>query len=757
MTQSLTVAERILYHLYQYIKLEDKYEAPFDVTQDGIAQSCGISRAHAAIELKKLKDGGQILEKLSHVRKAKSRRKVYFLTQEGKAKANKIVEYVRIEKISTDVDSSRISQGSGPARKLRRHISAIPQLKQFFGREDELSMLRACSDDDSIDLISVVGLGGIGKTTLLAKYAKESKSSIFWFTLNEWETEISLLKALSTFLDETGDSRLSNYLKSDRVDLGEVGYLLAESLSENRRILMIDDFDKAPRLEHIVKMIILNAGPNKTAISSESKPELLDEMLRAGKNVKEITLGGIDENAALEILKSRGITGEIAETIAKMTDYHPLLLNFITPNDEIAAKQEMTNFVKKTLLKEISDNDISVIEKCSVLRRPFLAEYLLKDERHVLRLPIFYHISGNHVMHEIVRRIVYDQISTEDRRENHSRAADFYLEERNLAERLFHLILSGRYIESEMLIHSHSDELLVAESPKNLLDEIGLIPPRISKYAASVRILAARASALSGDEKGAVESLKALAKSETGDQKSEVLLELANRPIDRRYRKRLFNDLNDIMVTDGISPRQKSKIALSLANMKFADGDIGACDQYISSGLTNAANSFSLDTVSSLNRLRANVLIFKEKYPEAIDFLSQTAPSFNGQFRPVYHRLLARALAEMGKIDEALANLQSGIEVAEGNGLFKDLADLLLEFGAIKLASKELDGAAESCYRCIEVASSLEDKSILGLAYLNLAQIEAERGNQKEADENREMSRKLAIDDGMPESITHHR
>ena len=228
MTQTLTVAEKILYHLSQYIKSEDKYEVPFDVTQDGIAQSCGISRAHAAIELKKLREGEQIIEKLSHVRRAKSRRKVYFLTPDGKDKASKIVEHVRAEKVNTGVDASRISQGTGPAKRARRHSSALPQPKQFFGREKEMSSIISLMEDDTAEIILVTGLGGIGKTTLLSKVAKESKSSIFWFSLNEWETELSLLKALAEFLEESGDSRLVNYLKADRIDLGEIGYLLGD-------------------------------------------------------------------------------------------------------------------------------------------------------------------------------------------------------------------------------------------------------------------------------------------------------------------------------------------------------------------------------------------------------------------------------------------------------------------------------------------------------------------------------------------------
>jgi hypothetical protein len=88
----LTVSERIQFHLNNYLKFEDKYEVPFDVTQDGISQACAISRAHAAIELKKLKASGVILEKLSHVRKGKARRKTYFLTFEGKARAAKVCQ-----------------------------------------------------------------------------------------------------------------------------------------------------------------------------------------------------------------------------------------------------------------------------------------------------------------------------------------------------------------------------------------------------------------------------------------------------------------------------------------------------------------------------------------------------------------------------------------------------------------------------------------------------------------------------------------
>lgn len=83
MAYNLTVGERVLIHISQYSRFKEQFEAPDEISQLGIAHSVGISRAHAAVELKKLKEGNKISEKVSHVRGAKSKKKVYFLTLEG--------------------------------------------------------------------------------------------------------------------------------------------------------------------------------------------------------------------------------------------------------------------------------------------------------------------------------------------------------------------------------------------------------------------------------------------------------------------------------------------------------------------------------------------------------------------------------------------------------------------------------------------------------------------------------------------------
>lgn len=99
MPGTLTVGERIILHLAQYSKYLDSYDAPLDISQDGIAAALRISRAHAALELKKLKDSKEVSEKLSHIKKGRTKRKVYFLTTMGEQKARDIKEYANENEI----------------------------------------------------------------------------------------------------------------------------------------------------------------------------------------------------------------------------------------------------------------------------------------------------------------------------------------------------------------------------------------------------------------------------------------------------------------------------------------------------------------------------------------------------------------------------------------------------------------------------------------------------------------------------------
>jgi hypothetical protein len=99
MVSAVTVGERIILHLAQFSKYLNSFDAPPEVSQDGIAEAIRISRAHAAIELKKLKEHEDVVERMSHIRRGPTKRKVYFLTESGEKRAKNLKDYVESQGI----------------------------------------------------------------------------------------------------------------------------------------------------------------------------------------------------------------------------------------------------------------------------------------------------------------------------------------------------------------------------------------------------------------------------------------------------------------------------------------------------------------------------------------------------------------------------------------------------------------------------------------------------------------------------------
>lgn len=91
-TRTVTIGERIVVHLSQYARHQDAYVCPPEMSQAGIAHCLGISRAHAAIELKRQMTAGRVEVRIAHVTGMPTRRKVYRLTPRGEGVARLVRE-----------------------------------------------------------------------------------------------------------------------------------------------------------------------------------------------------------------------------------------------------------------------------------------------------------------------------------------------------------------------------------------------------------------------------------------------------------------------------------------------------------------------------------------------------------------------------------------------------------------------------------------------------------------------------------------
>ncbi len=216
----LTIPEKILIHLYHYRKYSDRYEYPVEMTQQGIAETIGISVTHVPRNMRKLQEEGLVEVKKGHVSGKKKRVTVYFLTSQGILKAKEIIK--KVENFEVEVEGKYLRIGE--IRKItgrnladiifslergeeidlmeRKKIVFKEQKMEydvFIDREEELKIMKQWYRKGKI--LSLVGPRGMGKTVLLCEFLKRERirEGIVWFHLYEgrkWKDIVEIMRNL---------------------------------------------------------------------------------------------------------------------------------------------------------------------------------------------------------------------------------------------------------------------------------------------------------------------------------------------------------------------------------------------------------------------------------------------------------------------------------------------------------------------------------------------------------------------------------
>ncbi len=253
MATPITVGERIVLHLAQYSKHLNDFDAPFEVSQDGIGEALRISRAHAAIELKKLKEAGTVAERIAHIRAGPVKRKVYVLTESGEQRARNLKDFAN-----------------------RQGIEISPLLD-----------LRKCKGEDLWEQLNPESRSLMAKACVFRKPFKRSSLP---------QTTVSILPE-----DREGIVDMPSSLRSSIPGLLEKGQLKeAHSFAAD---YWLEEGDYVERLHHLLmanrsmeaQMLLVNRGMQ---MASSSGPVLL-------ASLKE--MGEVPPRYAKEIRKVRGL------------------------------------------------------------------------------------------------------------------------------------------------------------------------------------------------------------------------------------------------------------------------------------------------------------------------------------------------------------------------------------------------------------------------------------------------------------------
>jgi tetratricopeptide (TPR) repeat protein len=365
-------------------------------------------------------------------------------------------------------------QGREPAPPAKGGIlwGHPPELKYFFGRESELEALAGWFDDPASRVMVVYGLPGVGKSSLGSRFVRQVAGSMpelrsFWARLHHWDSLPSIVGHLAEYFTALGETEAADAL-SDKGGLGPGGFgrAAADALEDERLVVLDDLHTSVPEVVDLVGALfeaMVQRGRGKLLILSRAIIPFYDRRhVVVDGWVRELSLGGLDQESAMKLLELRGhdIGGPGAQRLFDASRGHPLYLELMkvpaagepatgdahaqgtsgsgAPTDrgkgfELDAHGDVAMFLEEEVYSRLSGPERLLLERASAFRYPAAKEAFFVDRKadltslsDLVRRCILTESDGLYDMHELLRSYVYRNIPAERKARIHSGAARFY-------------------------------------------------------------------------------------------------------------------------------------------------------------------------------------------------------------------------------------------------------------------------------------------------------------------------------------------
>lgn len=484
--------KRFLLYLDRFDKFTTAWEVPFGVSQDGIGEALGILINNVSRTLSSLVTEDLVYSRLAHVQGIVRRRRVYFLTQNGrkeveelKSKLNEtiipyktregtleespilrvremvsrdihrpvsefdVAEYLRkrdilfIDEFSRFIEKkiSKSKEEEPTPRSLVHLISDMPSVSIFVGRKKELDDLRQWKESPGKPIIVTQGIAGIGKSALTAKFAMEyqDKTNLFWYRFHEWDSPRNLADDLSRFLSECGRKQMISRLRGKKsLDITEFVNLLMDETQGLSALLFFDDMQKAnTQMLSFLSLVVerwKNPADLGIVIVSRELGKFYDGRdAHVRKVIREMILSGLDEGQSKELLGPK--FAEKWREIHSFTKGHPLFLELLKLSTKLELTHDINSFLEHEVLAGLDVKEKKILEKLSVFRYPVPIPNILEEEMQyslvasLSKKGLVKETQENFIeSHELIKDFIYNRLPSQRSLELHAKAAEYYLE-----------------------------------------------------------------------------------------------------------------------------------------------------------------------------------------------------------------------------------------------------------------------------------------------------------------------------------------
>ncbi len=765
MPKHLTVQDKIVIHLAAYMRYAEEFECPEEVSQAGIASAIGKSRAHTTLELKALRDAELISERVSHVRGAKSKRKVYNLASSGIQLAQNLRSMIDSLEVNMEIDGE-VSEFGGrmaieeltsragiseldamnliistdgvirpnapvPEKAQATNIKQdnLPELKYFYGREKDIEGLMAFLNGEET-LLSITGMPGIGKTTLARQLVATDKDrKFFYIQLYGFDSPISFVQQLARYLSSVNYKQLGDYIANKASpDLREVSWLLGDIFSKERFAIILDDLDVvSDSFDGFLRMIhdvLRSSGSSQMIVLSNKTPGFYDRKdVNIERSVSEMELEGLDHNAAMALLDKIGkVDEEAREDLIGKVAGHPLAL-------ELAEADTGTGNFHDYIYEQIISRDIDgfdFLSLSSVMRMPF-SPWDMKifgfSRAQTLSSNSYFtkYDSGLVMIHKAVADAVLNKAGEKGIKLAHERAAhycrDYDIEP---SEVLYHLIEAGMNDQAKEMVDDIRNYLLSNTNLEMTLLMLGKLNTQLGERDAELLDIMAEVMNLTGDWDGAMSLSSAAADDRTTEQNIRALIRMA----------RIEN--------------KKGNSDKAMENIKEAEELSITLDELV--------------MASDIMLTKGIILHGIGEYKEAMKAFGQSIDiSKENEDKKGY----LRGLMERGNIDVLIGSFRTAgkdyelaLRTAEELNSQIDVARIKLNIGLLHMKMDELQKASKDMEIAISIGREICQPRIIGWGLIGISECYNKMNKPEESLERSEEARQIFESLGIPDLLS---
>ena len=249
---------------------------------------------------------------------------------------------------------------SKPHPNKRQDWGEAISVDHFFGRSNELKTLANWLLKDRCRLIALAGMGGIGKTTLSVKFAKQNEDKfdcVIWKSLRDAPPVAEIIDSLIEFWSE-GKEKANLPLR-----LGEKITLLIAYLRSFRCLIFLDNAESLldsgnragkyrPGYEGYGELLSRVGSTDHLSclvITTREKPKEVAALEGADLLVRSLQLAGLKQGQ--EILKLKGLTGSELELKALGDRYggNPLALKVVATTIQDLFAGNIAEFLRQDM------------------------------------------------------------------------------------------------------------------------------------------------------------------------------------------------------------------------------------------------------------------------------------------------------------------------------------------------------------------------------------------------------------------------